>query len=60
MRAIIVCMECETFLICTRKLNGIYCTNTQKQHVEIINLFMMEIFASFIILGFCLDLKQLL
>lgn len=30
-RAIIVCMECETFPICTRKLSCIYCTSTYTQ-----------------------------
>lgn len=60
MWAIIVSMECETFPICEGELGSVYCTNTHKHHVEIINVFMMEICASFIILGFCLDLKQLL
>lgn len=52
-------MECETFPIREGELGCIYCTNTHKHHVEIINVFMVEICASFIILGFCLDLKQL-
>lgn len=62
MWAIIVYMEWETFLICVSASLVAYTvqTHTHKHHVEIINVFMMEIFASFIILGFCLDLKQLL
>lgn len=49
MWASIVSMECESFPVCEGELGCIYCTNTHKHHVEIINVFMMEICASFII-----------